>query len=135
MASTDGALNLIDLVKKFPTADSARSYLESMLWPVGVVCAHCGVVGNSAKLEGAACRPGLYQCRDCRKQFTVTVGTIFEDSKIGLDKWLIAISLVCASKKGISALQLSRMLNLSYKSAWHMATASATSWRMEHSRS
>lgn len=120
MSNTDGGLNLIDLIRKFPTADAARLYLESMLWPAGVVCVHCGVVGNSAKLEGAQCRPGLYQCRDCRKQFTVTVGTIFEDSKIGLDKWLIAFALMNASKKSISALQVSRMLDLSYKSAWFM---------------
>jgi transposase-like protein len=120
MSNTDGALNLIDLVKRFPTADAARTYLESQLWPAGPSCPHCGVVGNAAKLEGARCRPGLYKCRDCRKQFTVTVGTIFEDSKIGLDKWMIAIALYCASKKSLSALQLSRMLNLSYKSAWHM---------------
>ena len=120
MSSTDGALNLIDLVKRFPTADAARSYLESMLWPSGPVCAHCGVVNNAAKLVGAKCRPGLYQCRDCRHQFTVTVGTIFEDSKIGLDKWVIAISLLCASKKSLSAMQMGRMLSVSYKSAWHM---------------
>ena len=117
MSHTDGALNLIDLVKRFPTADAARVYLESLLWPVGPVCPRCGVVGNAGAIES---RPGLYQCRDCRKQFTVCVGTIFEDSKIGLDKWVIAINLFCASKKSMSALQISRMLNISYKSAWHM---------------
>lgn len=121
MSSNDGALNLIDLVKKFSTVEAARDYLESMRWPAGVVCAHCGVLGNSAKLAGKAHRPGLYQCRDCRGQFTVTVGTIFEDSKIGLDKWMIAFGLLCASKKGMSSLQLSRMLKVSYKSAWHMS--------------
>lgn len=120
MSNTDGALNLIDLVKRFPTADAAREFLEKMLWPGGVTCAHCGVVGNATKLEGASCRPGLYQCRDCGKQFTVTVGTIFEDSKIGLDKWLIAANLICASKKSISALQISRMLDLPYKTAWFL---------------
>lgn len=121
MSSTDGEMNLIDLVKKFSTVEAARDYLESMRWPSGVVCAHCGVVGNSCKLQGEAHRAGLYQCRDCRAQFTVTVGTIFEDSKIGLDKWMIAFGLLCASKKGMSSLQLSRMLKLSYKSAWHMS--------------
>lgn len=65
---TEGALNLIDLVKRFPTADAAREYLEAKRWPAGVICAHCGVVGNSAKLQGTAHRPGLYQCRDCRGQ-------------------------------------------------------------------
>ncbi len=117
MSTTDGALNLIDLVKRFPTAEAARAYLESLLWPAGPSCPGCGVVGNAGTIES---RPGLYQCRDCRKQFTVCVGTIFEDSKIGLDKWMIAINLFCASKKSMSALQVSRMLNLSYKSAWHM---------------
>lgn len=118
MSSPDGALNLIDLVKRFPTADAARAYLESLLWPAGPSCPRCGVVGNAAKLN--CHRSGLYQCRDCRKQFTVTIGTIFEDSKIGLDKWLIAFALMNASKKSISALQVSRMLDISYKSAWHL---------------
>lgn len=120
MTNTDGALNLIDLVKRFPTADAARTYLESVLWPSGPVCHHCGVVGESTKLEGPSCRVGLYQCRVCESQFTVTCGTIFENTKIGLDKWIIAFSILCASKKSISALQMSRMLKLSYKSAWHM---------------
>ena len=97
-----------------------------MLWPEGPVCTGCGIIGESTKLdreEGSDThgRKGPYQCRACRKQFTVTVGTIFEDSHIPLHKWLLAIHLMCSSKKGISALQLQRELELgSYRSAWFM---------------
>ncbi|HEY2774673.1 MAG TPA: IS1595 family transposase [Candidatus Binatia bacterium] len=105
------------------TEDGAREYLESLRWPEGVKCVHCGA-SVVAKLAGKATRPGVYKCKTsgCRKQFTVTVGTIFERSHIPLKTWLEAFALVCASKKGISALQLQRMLGLgSYQSAWHMA--------------
>ncbi len=106
--------------------DDARATLEALRWPVGPSCPRCGGKDVSAVAGG---RSGLYRCRDCRKdkkqtrdQFTVTVGTIFEDSHIPLAKWLMAFSLVCSSKKGISALQLQRQLELgSYRSAWHMA--------------
>ena len=79
------------------------------------------MIGNSTKLEGKAHRPGLYKCSDCRKQFTVTVGTIMHRSKVPMAKWLMAFHLMCSSKKGISALQLQRELGLgSYQTAWHM---------------
>jgi hypothetical protein len=120
MSSTDGDLNLIEVVKRFPTPEAARTFLESVLWPSGPICHHCGVVGESTKLEGRSCRPGLYQCRVCEGQYTVTCGTIFENTKLGLDKWMIAFSILCASKKSISALQMSRMLKIGYQSAWHM---------------
>src|SRR5580693_3330321 len=99
----------------FQNEEAARTYLEKLLWPEGPVCPHCGVMEESKKLdreEGAEThgRKGLYQCNGCRKQFTVTVGTIFEDSKIALHKWLLAFHLMCSSKKGISALQLQREL-------------------------
>jgi len=100
--------------------------LEKLLWPDGPVCPHCGVIGEATKMdreEGSDThgRKGLYQCNGCRKQFTVTVGTIFEDSKIPLHKWLMAFHLMCSSKKGISALQLQRELELgSYRSAWFL---------------
>lgn len=103
--------------------DQAREYLEGLRWPNGPICPHCGS-DQSVKLNGKATRPGVHKCKDsdCRKQFTVTVGTIFERSHIPLRKWIMAFCLVCSSKKGISALQLQRMLDLkSYKSAWHMA--------------
>ncbi|MCH8853104.1 MAG: IS1595 family transposase [Planctomycetes bacterium] len=105
------------------TDDKAREYLESLRWPDGARCVHCGSE-SVTKLNGTSARPGVFKCREkeCRKQFTVTVGTIFERSHIDLKTWVMAFCLVCASKKGISALQLQRMLGLgSYKSAWHMA--------------
>ena len=110
--------SLIDISKL--TEDNARSLLEKIRWPNGPTCAHCGS-GNVYRLQGNSTRPGLLKCRDCRKQFSVQVGTIFERSHIPLNKWVIAFHLMCSSKKGISALQLKRNLNLSYQSAWHMA--------------
>ena len=104
------------------TEDEARTYLEGLRWPNGPVCPHCGSE-NAYRLNGKATRPGVCKCRnpECRKQFTVTVGTIFEDSHIPLSKWVAAFYMVCCSKKGVSALQIMRMLSIgSYKSAWHM---------------
>ena len=97
----------------------AREWLESHIWPDGPVCPHCGSVENT-KLHGKAHRPGVHQCNDCRQQFTVTVGTLYERSKIPLSKWLMATYLLCASKKGMSTRQLSRMLGVSVKSSWFM---------------
>jgi transposase-like protein len=108
----------------FQNEDAAREFLEAQRWPEGPVCPHCGVIGESTKLqpkEGSSTRKGVYQCRSCREQYTVTVGTIFEDSHLPLHKWLLAIHLMCSSKKGISALQLQRNLELgSYRTAWFM---------------
>lgn len=102
------------------TEEEARWFLESIRWPNGPACPHCGDTVVT-RLQ-AAPRPGLIQCNGCRGQFTVTVGTIFEDSHIPLHKWVLAFALMCSSKKGISALQLQRNLGLgSYKTAWHMA--------------
>lgn len=98
----------------------AREHLEALRWPDGPICPHCGVIDNAAKLEGDSTRPGVYKCRDCRKPFSVTVGTLFERSHISLSKWLLAVHLMSASKKGISAHQLHRMLGITYKSAWFM---------------
>jgi hypothetical protein len=109
--------------------DLARAYLEKIQWPDGPVCPHCGVVGEAFRLQGKTTRKGLWKCSGCRKPFTVTVGTIFEDSKIPLHKWLLAIHLLCSSKKGMSAHQIWRNLwgvddkgrQLgSYRSAWFM---------------
>lgn len=97
----------------------AREWLEAHCWPDGPVCPHCGE-GDATALQGEAHRAGLYQCNECRKQFTVTVGTLFERSKIALTKWVMAIYLLSASKKGMSTNQLSRMLGLPYKTAWFM---------------
>jgi len=101
--------------------DEARSYLESLLWPEGPVCPHCESK-DTYRMKGASIRAGLLRCRACEKKFTVTVGTIFEDTHVPLAKWVKAFHLMCSSKKGISALQLQRNLGLgSYKTAWHMA--------------
>ena len=104
----------------FQGADKAREYLEALRWPNSPVCPHCGVEGDHYDLQGKSHRPGLWKCKDCRKQFSVTVGTVFERSKIPLNKWLMAVHLMCASKKAISSHQLHRMLSVTYKSAWFM---------------
>lgn len=105
----------------FTNDDAARAYLEQLRWPEGPVCPHCGCVGNSTALQGTKHRTGLYKCKDCRKQYTVTVGTVFEKSKVPLRKWMLATHLMCASKKGMSAHQMHRMLGVTYKTAWFMA--------------
>ena len=103
---------------EFIDADKARAWLENELWADGRPCPHCGVVDASTKIMGKSARPGLYMCNACRSQFTVTVGTLYERSKVPLNKWLAATHLMMASKKGISALQIGRMLGLSKKTAW-----------------
>ncbi len=100
------------------TEHQARQFIEKLRWPQGAYCPRCKKQEIVAVSGG---REGLYNCRLCRRQFTVTVGTIFEGSHIPLAKWVQAFHLVCSSKKGMSALQLSRMLGITYKSAWHMA--------------
>lgn len=102
--------------------EEARELLEGLRWPHGPACPHCGNVDQEriTKLKGKATRPGLYKCKECRKQFTVTVGTIFERSKVPLKDWVYAFAAMCASKKGISALQLQRELGCQYKTAWFM---------------
>ena len=106
---------------QFRDADKAREYLEALRWPNGPVCPHCGSIGDHYHLAGKSTRPGLWKCKDCREQFTVTVGTVFERSKIGLHVWLQAVYLICTSKKGMSAHQLHRTLGVTYKTAWFMA--------------
>lgn len=107
----------------FQDDSKAREWLEARLWAHGPVCPHCGSVNTATELQGKAHRPGVYQCNEsaCREQFTVTVGTVFERSKIPLSKWLMAVFLMCSSKKGMSAHQMHRMLGISYKSTWFMA--------------
>ncbi len=105
---------------EFHDADQARIWLERELWPQGPICPHCGVIDQATALQGKAHRPGVYKCNACREQFTITVGTLYERSKIPLHKWLAATHLIVASKKGMSALQISRMLDVSYKSTWFM---------------
>lgn len=107
----------------FSDADKAREYLESLRWPNGPVCPHCGSDKAPMRLKGKSTRPGLLKCAEyeCRKQYSVTVGTVFERSRVPLNKWLMAVYLMCSSKKGISAHQLHRMLGVTYKTAWFMA--------------
>jgi transposase-like protein len=103
----------------FQDERKAREWLEARIWKDGVYCMHCGSV-SVTELQGEAHRNGLYQCNDCRKQFTVTVGTLLERSHIPLNKWLMAMYLLMSSKKGASAHQAHRMLGISYKSTWFM---------------
>ncbi len=98
----------------------AREWLEARVWANGRVCPHCGVVDQSTLMQGKTTRPGLYQCNACREPFTVTVGTLYERSKVPLNKWLMVTHLMMASKKGMSALQISRMVGLSYKTTWFL---------------
>jgi transposase-like protein len=105
----------------FTNEAKAREWLEARVWPNGPVCPHCGATGDDVTaMHGKAHRPGLYQCSSCREQFTVTVKTVFERSKIPLSKWLAALFLMTASKKGVSAHQVHRSLGISYKTAWFL---------------
>lgn len=107
---------------EFKSESKARQWLEAIRWPRGPVCPHCGSESKDHyKLEGEAHRDGLYKCKDCREQFTVTVGTVFERSKVKLNVWLQAMHLMCSSKKGISSKQLERMLGVTYQTAWFMS--------------
>ncbi len=107
----------------FHSEAQAFEYLEKTLWPGGAVCPHCGTVGNATKLQGKATRIGVWKCneKECRKQFTVKVGTVFEHGRIPLHKMLQAVYLLCCSKKGCSSHQLHRVLGITYKSAWFLS--------------
>lgn len=105
----------------FNDADAAREHLEGLRWADGRFCPHCGEAERTSPVSGKSHRPGLYYCNSCASQFTVTVGTIFERSHVPLHKWVLAFHLMSASKKGISAHQLHRMLGVTYKTAWFMA--------------
>jgi transposase-like protein len=104
----------------FANVTAAREHLERVRWPHGPICPHCGVVNQATNVGGKAARDGCYQCNACREQFTVTVGTVFERSKVPLNKWLLASFLMSSSKKGISAHQIGRSLGVTYKTAWFM---------------
>src|ERR1700686_3029432 len=115
---------MADLLKNpiFKDETKAREWLEARVWPEGPTCPHCGNADKAkiTALQGKTHRPGLYQCAECREQFTVTVNTVFERSKIPLTKWLAALFLLSSSKKGMSTHQMHRMLDISYKSTWFM---------------
>ena len=104
----------------FHDEQAAIAYVESILWPDGTVCPKCGVVDNAYELKGKRARPGLRRCKDCKKDFTVKVGTVFEASHVSMCHWLQATYLLTASKKGFSAHQLHRTLGVTYKTAWFM---------------
>src|SRR5436305_7597139 len=126
MLPTPDDLTLDEIQSRFGTDEKARAYLEEIRWTDGVVCPHCKNADHKRiwqikANQAAKIRAGLYHCAKCDKQFTVTVGTIFEDSHIPLRKWLVAWYLLCSSKKGISSLQIQRMLGLgSYRTALFM---------------
>lgn len=100
------------------TEEAAYAWVEAHIWPNGAVCPHCGETKRVSKMQGKATRTGLYKCYACRKQFRVTVGTIFEKSHVPMHMWLQAFYLIAGSKKGISANQLHRTLGITLKSAW-----------------
>lgn len=104
----------------FHDEEAARAHLEAVRWANGVFCPHCGSF-DCHRLETGTHRAGLFYCRDCRGQFSVTVGTVFERSHVPLHKWVLANYLMNASKKGISAHQLHRTIKVTYKTAWFMA--------------
>ena len=105
----------------FLDAELAREHLEALRWANGRACPHCGVMGESNLTASKNHKPGLYYCNACAKTFTVTVGTLFERSHVPLNKWLMAFHLMAASKKGMSAKHLERMLGVTYKTAWFMS--------------
>jgi transposase-like protein len=112
-----------DLTDKIFTDEAAaRKHFETLRWPDGPVCPHCGTIDEATELKGESTRAGLYKCRACQKPFTATMGTLYERSHIPLHKWLLATHLMASSKKGMSAHQLWRMLGFgSYRTAWFMA--------------
>lgn len=114
-------LNLVELAAHFSDPTAAAEFLEGIRWPDGPVCPHCGQDERPPyRLNSKATKRRLWKCPACRKQFTVTVGTIFEGSHIPLNKWLLAFYLLCSSKKGMSAHQLHRSIGVTYKTAWFM---------------
>ncbi|MCB1885877.1 MAG: transposase, partial [Geminicoccaceae bacterium] len=103
---------------RFHDEQAALEWVEAHVWPDGPFCPHCGATDRITKLQGKSTRMGVHKCNHCRKPFTVKVGTIFESSHVPLHKWLQAMHLLCASKKGISSHQLHRLLGVTYKTAW-----------------
>ena len=100
---------------------AAYDWVEARLWPDGPICPHCGGVERISKMRGKSTRIGVYKCYQCRKQFSVKVGTVFEDSHVPMHFWLQAVYLMCSSKKGVSSNQLHRTLGVTLKTAWFMS--------------
>ncbi len=114
------------LPKRFTDEEAARAHLEAVQWPEGPICPHCGTIDHASRIAGG--RKGLWFCNSCRTQFSVTVGTVFERSKVPLNTWLYANHLLCSSKKGISSQQLARMLGVTVKTAWFMSHRIRETW-------
>ena len=112
---TEGTISTYEFFQQFPDERAAVEYLESRRWPNGAACTYCGSVRTSRQKDYR-----YHQCKDCRKKFTVRVGTIFERSHIPLDKWLYAMYLLETARKGISSLQLSKELGITQKATWFM---------------
>src|ERR1700732_713128 len=107
--------------KAFQDEAAAYAWVEARVWPDGPICPHCGGTERVGKLQGKSTRIGTYKCYQCRKPFTVKVGTVFEDSHVSMRLWLQAMFLMCSSKKGISSNQLHRTLDVTLKTAWFMS--------------
>src|SRR5580704_19011512 len=107
--------------KCFHSEETAYAWVETLLWPEGPICPHCGGVDRISKMQGKSTRIGTYKCYQCRKPFTVKVGTVFEDSHVPMHFWLQAVYMLCSSKKGVSSNQLHRALGVSLKTAWFMS--------------
>jgi transposase-like protein len=107
--------------KAFQDETAAYAWVEARVWPEGPICPHCGGMDRIGKLQGKSTRVGVYKCYQCRKPFTVKVGTVFEDSHVPMRFWLQAMYLLCSSKKGISSNQLHRTLGVTLKTAWFMS--------------
>ncbi|MDZ4689325.1 MAG: IS1595 family transposase [Planctomycetaceae bacterium] len=134
-SGTDADINLATLLPILNDETKAREFLEQKRWPNGPVCSHCGSTEAyrlTAK-EGSKSpvRPGVCKCKKCRKQFTIRTGSIFEDSKLPLHKWLMAIHLMCAGKAGISSHELARLLDITQKSAWFVEHRIREAMKME----
>jgi transposase-like protein len=107
-------------VAHFANEEAAIAYVEARLWRNGPVCQHCGAIGEASRSRGKTTRPGLWNCRACRKPFTVKKNTVFESSHVPMHIWLQTIYLFCASKKGFATRQLQRTLGCSMKTAWFL---------------
>lgn len=107
-------------IAHFTDEAAAFAFVEAHLWPDGPVCPHCGTLGEATRSKGKTTRAGLWNCRACRKPFTVRMGTVFESSHVPMHIWLQVIYLICSSKKGISTRQVQRTIGGSMKTAWFL---------------
>ncbi len=118
-------ISLYELFKKFPDEESARIYFEERRWTAGKYCPHCGSYGVS---ECKDHKPMAYRCKDCRKHFSVRTGTVLEESRLPLQKWLMAIYMMTTARKGIPSTQMAKELGITQKSAWFLAQRIREAW-------